>query len=317
MRPRWTVPAVMTGLFLLFGVGGAIRLAATPAPTVPGVRLRLVQPDIPQAEKYQRRYVIRNWRRLLDLSERPGNPTVIVWPEAAAPFFLDEQPLALARIARLTANSRVLMTGALRRDLDLDGSWHYANSFFVFDKTGRIATVYDKSHLVPFAEYLPLEKTLSAMGLQKFTGIDGSFTPGGGTVAVAVPGAGTATPLICYEILFPGEVMPAQRPDWFVNITDDSWFGPWAGPQQHLAVAQMRAIEQGVPVVRAANTGISVVIDPLGRITARLDTGKIGVVDALLPAAIARTWYSRFGAWWFWLVLCANGVVIWLFSKGK
>ena len=158
---------------------------------------------------------------------------------------------------------------------------------------------------------------MNALGLQKLTGIDGSFQAGTGPRAFAVPGAGTVTPLICYEILFPGEVVGAKRPDWFVNVTDDSWFGPWAGPRQHLLVARVRAIEEGIPVARAANTGISAIIDPLGRITNRLGLGKEGVVDGALPAAIAQTPYSRLHGWCFALVLCVMGALIWIVSKEK
>jgi len=315
--PRWKLPAAMAVLFVLAFAGGALRLHMTPQTAVPGVHLRLVQPNIPQAEKYLRRYTLRNWRRLLDLSQKPGNPNLIVWPEAAPPFLLEEQPLALTQIANLSDGKIGLMTGGLRREYLPQDRIGYANSFFLFGGGGILLDIYDKSHLVPFGEYLPFEKTLTALGLNKLTGIDGGFMAGDGPVSYTLPGAGSVTPLICYEILFPGEVAPSKRPDWFVNITDDSWFGPWAGPKQHLLVARVRAIEEGVPVVRDANTGISAIIDPLGRITASIDLGITGVVDGSLPAPIAATPYSRSRELFFWLLLCANVALTWRFYGRK
>lgn len=316
-QPKWKLPAALAALFALFWIGGAVRLWISPTKDVPGVSLRLVQPNVPQNEKYQRRYVVRNWLRLIDLSRAPGHPTLIVWPEAAPPFLIDEQPLALEVIGNLTAGGQGLVTGAVRREYLPADNIRYFNSLFAFGKGGGIVGTYDKFHLVPFGEYLPFEKTLAALGLQKLTGVDGSFVPGDGLHTYALPGAGTFTPLICYEVLFPGEVVGRQRPDWFANVTDDSWFGPWAGPRQHLLVARVRAIEEGIPVARAANTGISAIIDPLGRITKKLALNKTGIVDGPLPAAIAATPYSRWGDWWFLFVVCTNAALTWVLIKAK
>lgn len=316
-KPQWKFPAILAGLFAAIWLGGAMRLALMPTKVVPGVTVRLVQPNIPQAEKYQRRFAVRNWRRLVEASRAPGNPDLIVWPEAAPPFFLDEQPLALAEIGALTAKAKGLVTGGLRREYSSTDEVRYANSLFVFGRNGAPIGVYDKTHLVPFAEYLPFEKTLNAIGLEKLTGIDGFFAPGNGPQTFVLPGIGSITPLICYEILFPGEVVGSPRPGAIVNVTDDSWFGPWAGPRQHLLVARLRAIEEGLPVLRAANTGISAIIDPLGRITAALALSRTGFIDGALPAAIAPTPCSRFGDWAFWLMLSAMVALTWRFSKRK
>lgn len=317
-KPRWQLPAIMAGCFALLFAWGSYRLATTPQSSVPGITLRLVQPNIPQAEKYQRRYVLRNWRRLIDLSQKEGrNPSIIIWPEAAPPFLLEEQPLALDQIARLTQGKLGLMTGGIRREITAVNELRYSNSFFLFGSDGALRDVTDKFHLVPFGEYLPFEKTLNALGLAKLTGIDGSFAPGPGPKSLALPGAGIVTPLICYEILFPGEVAGPQRPDWFVNVTDDSWFGPWAGPRQHLLVARVRAIEEGAPVVRDANTGISAIIDPLGRISASLGLGKAGVVDGSLPAAIVATPYTRCRGLLYWLLVTASAAVAAVFFYRK
>jgi len=318
-RARRTFPAIMAALFAMLWLGGEVRLARQPTTDVPGVRLRLVQPNIAQADKYKRQLVLQNWERLLSLSVRPAvrAPTIIVWPEAAPPFLLARETVALDQIAMLTGHGAMLMTGTLRREVDAAGRVHYYNSFYIFGRGGELLATYDKFHLVPFGEYLPYEVELDRLGLSKLTGINGSFARGDGPHTYDVPGAPAVGPLICYEILFPGEVFGARPPSWLVNVTDDSWFGPWAGPLQHLLVARVRAIEEGVPVVRAANTGISAIIDPLGRITSRLSLNQADVLDGDLPAAIAQTPYSRMRGLWFWLLaaIATAGAVV--FSRRK
>lgn len=314
-KPKWKFAAVMTAVFGLFWLGGSIRLAVSEPRYVPGVRLRLVQPNIPQAEKYQRRFVRRNWERLVLPSAGAGSPTIVIWPEAAPPFLLASAPGALDTIAQLTAHGTILMTGAVRGERFDDGEPRYFNSFYIFGRNGAPMATYDKSHLVPFGEYLPFEETLGAWGLTKLTGINGGFAHGDGPHTYDVPGAPSAGPLICYEILFPGEVVGAKRPGWFVNVTDDSWFGPWAGPRQHLLVARARAIEEGIPVVRAANTGISAIIDPLGRITMKLGLNRLGVLDGMLPAAIAPTPYSYLRGAWFWIFYVLFFALTWVLPE--
>jgi len=300
----WRLPAAITAIFAVMFAGGALRLGMVKIDTVPGVRLRIVQPNIAQSDKYRPQLVDENWNRLISLSAAPAKqkPTHIIWPEAAPPFILTRAPEALDEISVLTGPGRVLMTGALRA-LRHDDRMDYYNSFYVFGHGGQMLSVYDKFHLVPFGEYLPFESLFKKIGLTKVVGIDGSFSTGDGPHTLDIPGAPQAGPLICYEILFPDEVVGATRPSWFVNVTDDSWFGPWAGPRQHLLVARMRAIEQGIPVVRAANTGISAVIDPLGRIRAQLGLDHTGVLDADLPGVIEATPYARYGWYSFVLLL--------------
>ena len=318
-KPKWAMASAMTVLFALFWLGGEARLATQPTVDVPGIRLRLVQPNIPQAEKYQRGLILRNWEQLLSLSVAPATPTptIIIWPEAAPPFLLSAQSVAQDQIAMLTSRRRLLMTGAIRRGQAGTGEPRYYNSFYAFGRGGELLATYDKFHLVPFGEYLPYETTFDQLGLTKLTGINGSFASGDGPQTYDLPDAPPFGPLICYEILFPGAVVGERRPQWFVNVTDDSWFGPWAGPLQHLLVARVRAIEEGIPVARAANTGISAIIDPLGRITVRLGLDQPGVVDGNLPAAIAQTPYSRIRAAWFWLFAGVCAAFAWVFSRGK
>jgi len=304
-RPgSWRLPVTLVSLFVLLWVGGEARLALVSSPPVPGVHIRLVQPNISQAEKYPLKYRLRNWFRLIDLSKAPARttPTIIVWPEAAPPFFLGAAPEALGEIAAMTPPGRVLMTGTPRAKANADGKFVYFNSFLIFSG-GKIIGTYDKSHLVPFGEYLPFPRLLHVLGLSKLVEMPDGWAAGTGPRTLPVPGAPKVDPLICYEIIFPGAVIGAERPGWIVNVTDDSWFGPSTGPYQHLLMARMRAIEEGLPVVRDANTGISAFIDPLGRVLAQLPLGRMGFLDGNLPTALPPTIYARLGDDGFFLLI--------------
>jgi apolipoprotein N-acyltransferase len=300
---RWRLPAAILLLFAALWGFGAYRLAAAPARDVPGVSLRLVQPNIPQAEKYVRRFVLRNWERLLALSTQPGKPTHIVWPEAATGFALARAPGALDQIALFNVRGQTLITGSDRIIRDARGLTEY-NSLYLFGPGGALPQTYDKFHLVPFGEYLPFAGLLGSIGLNQLA-VGPGFSAGDHPHVLDAAPAPPVTPLICYEVIFPHAVTDprAPRPGWLVNITDDSWFGPWAGPHQHLLIARVRAIEEGLPIARAANTGISAMIDGNGRVRAQLGLGKMGVVDAPLPQALAPTLYARFGDLIFLLLL--------------
>jgi apolipoprotein N-acyltransferase len=304
----WRLPAVLTTMFVLLWIGGEARLALVHPGSTTGVRIRLVQPNVPQGEKYPLKYRLRNWLRLVDLSEAPARspPNIVVWPEAAPPFLITAAPEALKQIGALTPDNRVLMTGAVRAQAGADGKFTYFNSFFIFSHGGQLVGVYDKSHLVPFGEYLPLPRALHALGLSKLVEMPDGFGEGPGPRALGIPGAPKTDPLICYEIIFPGAVVGSERPGWIINVTDDSWFGPSTGPYQHLLMARMRAVEEGLPIMRDANTGISAVIDPLGRVEAHLALGRMGFLDADLPLALPPTVYarSRDAGFLLLLVLC-------------
>lgn len=306
---HWRLPAAVTLVFAGLAIFGVYRLSATPAKDVPGVVVRLVQPDIPQREKYVPALMDRNWQRLIDLSAGPadktiGKPGVIIWPEAATGFPLARVPVALDQIALFTGRGQTVITGSERIAVGPRGPSFY-NSLYLFGAYGALPLVYDKFHLVPFGEYVPFAKLLGQIGITKLTQGPSGFSAGDHPHLLAVPGAPAISPLICYEVIFPGAVIDTSqpRPGWFVNITDDSWFGPWAGPRQHLLIARVRAIEEGLPLARAANTGISAMIDPLGRIDAKLELGRMGVVDARLPAALPPTLYARIGDLVFFLFL--------------
>ena len=204
----------------------------------------------------------------------------------------------MAQIADLLPKGTVLITGSVRAP-DLPPGVRVTrayNSIYVIDHDGSVLSVYDKLHLVPFGEFLPFQDLLEKIGLEQLTRVQGGFIPGVSRRPMEIPNAPRALPLICYEAIFPGDVVDrGDRPGWIVNLTNDGWFGISTGPYQHLQQARLRAIEQGLPVVRAANTGISAVIDPLGRIVARLGLGLEGVLDSGLPAAIPPTIYARTG----------------------
>jgi apolipoprotein N-acyltransferase len=288
------VPAAFALLFVTLWAAGELRLSGATNATVPNVRVRIVQPATPQPEKYAPENRERNWRRLIELSSQPAaqQPTHIVWPEAAPPFLLEGNPSALADIAALTGDTRVLMTGQVRV-ADEGGRRNSYNSFAIFGSGGKLLGTYDKFHLVPFGEYIPGGPVLRALGITEIAASTG-FSSGPGPKTMDVPGVPPVGPLICYEIIFPGHVTAEPRPGWLVNLTDDSWFGPNTGPMQHLLIARVRAIEEGLPIVRAANSGISAVIDAYGRVRENLALGLRDVVDSDLPVALMPTPFVRY-----------------------
>lgn len=287
--------AVAVGLPLAVWCGGAVRLAGVPAAgtdSVPGVGLRLVQPNIPQREKWVRTLQRRNFDmfRTLSIANRPAWVTDVIWPETAATFDLTAVPAARLSAASVVPPGGLLLTGSPRRGSDPPRIW---NSLVVLDGSGTVTGVFDKFHLVPFGEYMPFR---SILPFDKITPGTLDFSAGPGPRTLHLNGLPPVSPLICYEVIFPGETTdPGDRPAWLLNLTNDAWYGMTAGPHQHLAIASIRAIEEGMPLVRSANTGISAVFDAYGRETARLGLGVQGVLDVKLPPAISRTPYSRLG----------------------
>lgn len=317
---RWRIGpllAAFIALAALYGYG-FWRLHVTPAETVAGVRLRIMQPNLPQDQKFNYSAKAAVMRRYLAISDRPTSPaaqgvrdaTHLIWPESAFPFFLTREADALAQIAELLPRGTVLITGAARSEL-VPGTREpkVYNSIYSIDHDGSIIGLYDKVHLVPFGEYLPFQAQLESIGLQQLTRQRGGFAAGSRRKKMSTPGAPPFLPLICYEVIFPGEAVPAgERPGWLLNVTNDGWFGRTSGPYQHFALARLRAIEQGLPLVRAANTGISAVVDPVGRIVKSLPLSVEGVIDAPLPRALTPTIYARTGdlaGFVAWLLLSA------------
>jgi len=219
-------------------------------------------------------------------------PDAVIWPETAVAFVPEDYPEARAQMAEV-AGGRPLLLGALHRVREPDGKARWSNSLLYIDPAGEIAARYDKHHLVPFGEYVPAGWLFETLGIRTLAERSG-FTRGPGPEVMDVPGLPPFVPLICYEAIFPDEVsVPGERAGWMLQITNDAWFGRFAGPQQHLDQARMRAIEQGLPLVRAANTGISAVIDAKGRVTASLGLGRAGHLDAELPPPLPPTTYAR------------------------
>jgi apolipoprotein N-acyltransferase len=291
------VGALALGLALLGVIAGAgaLRLAGAQTASVPGVVLRLVQPNIDQKLKFHGDERLAIFQRLLELSQSPGAERVtdLLWPETAVPFLLDGDLPALGAIGMVTPPNGVTLTGAPWRSQGTSPQPRYHNSLLAIDHDGTIVGTYDKAHLVPFGEYMPLRRWLP---IEAIAAGSLDFTPGPGPRTLHLPGLPPVGPLICYEAIFPRAVADeADRPAWLLNLTNDGWYGRTAGPHQHFAIAAVRAVEEGVPLVRAANTGISGVVDPYGRVVAHLGLGVAGVLDATLPAAIDAPPYARFG----------------------
>ncbi|MEA2947951.1 MAG: apolipoprotein N-acyltransferase [Alphaproteobacteria bacterium] len=328
-RRPWLAPVLGAVLIAALAVYGALRLAANPTSYVDGVRLRIMQPNLQQDEKFNYAQKQQVMARYLALSDRASGPqstgvrdaTHLIWPESAFPFFLTREADALAQIAALLPPGTVLITGAVRPPATTpnEAVTRAYNSVYTIDHDGSILSVYDKVHLVPFGEYLPFQGLLEQLGLMQLTKVRGGFIPGDRRRNQRVPGAPDFLPLVCYEIIFPGDAVPrsdragwlydhvgryvdwpfvagsGERPGWLLNLTNDGWFGVSAGPYQHFQQARVRAIEEGLPLVRAANTGISAVVDPLGRVIKSLPLATEGVLDSALPQALAPTLYARAG----------------------
>ena len=328
-RPRSRFGPCAAAIITLVGVAvyGAGRLGAAD-PAVAGVRLRLVQPNLPQDAKFRPENRADIVDRYSELSQRPveagaPEPTHIVWPESAFPFLIQRDPDALAKVAAGLKPGQQLITGAARAEEPLPGErLRYFNAVMVIGHDGVISDTYDKVHLVPFGEYLPapLDAALRTLGLRQFVAIPGGFSAGTRAAQriLTVPGLPPVAATICYEAIFPGAILPggaaAHEPAGLIlNVTNDAWFGDTPGPRQHLAQARLRAVEEGLPLVRDANTGISAVIDPHGRILARTALDEETWLDADLPARIVGgTLYGRFGDAAFVLMLaaCFGGAVI-------
>ncbi|MEP9377491.1 apolipoprotein N-acyltransferase [Aquabacter sp. CN5-332] len=297
VRQRVLWPGVALALLLCAYAWGAQRLTQDIG-TVPGVHLRIMQPALPQ----DRKFAYGERHRILDdylaLSAQPSavyprglaDVSLLVWPESAFPFIYEREPWARERIAATLPDNVTLVTGAARYGPPPPGQTSFFfNSIRVIDADGNVRQSTDKVHLVPFGEYLPFQKTLESLGLEQITRQRGGFASGTQLVPLDIPGAPRAAPLVCYEAVFPHAVVPAgERPGFLLNLTNDAWFGETPGPHQHFLQARLRAIEEGLPLVRAANTGISAVIDPLGRMVAVLPLGEKGNLDADLPSALEQ-----------------------------
>jgi len=296
---RRATPLLLSGL-ALWAAGGAWVLRA-PLPADVAARIVLVQGNVAQDLKWDEAQRVPIFRRYLELTQaataasaaaHPGQPVLAIWPETASPFLLTQDPDARRLAAATLPEGGWLLAGTVRAAWDAEGRlseiW---NSLATLDAAGQPGPVYDKSHLVPFGEYMPLGGWLP---IRMVVG-GRDFSAGPGLVSLELPGLPAFSPLICYEVIFSGRVTAAARPGWLLNITNDAWFGFSAGPYQHLAAARLRAVEEGLPLVRAAQTGISVVYDASGRERARLALGTTGTAEAALPGAAPPTRFAEWG----------------------
>lgn len=302
--------AAVAGLW----AGGAWLGSRPVLPEGPEPLVRLVQPDAPQHLKWRPEMVPLFFERHLALSAAPpsdaGPPELILWSETAVEFLLEFPGDALERMAAILPEGVALAFGVRRFE-----AGRAFNALAVIDDAARITHVYDKHHLVPFGEYIPFAGLAERLGLMGLASGGLGFSPGPGPALLDMGKAGRVLPLICYEAIFPSAVRRAPaRPDWMLQATNDAWFGGFAGPRQHLALARIRAIEQGLSLVRVANTGISAVIDARGRIVASLPLNTAGIVDARVPPAAAPTPFARWGNGPF---LAAMAVLLALLGAGR
>lgn len=291
---------LVAALFIALAGAGYLRIPAAPVSSFDNTNLRIVQPNIQQSMKWKRELLLEHLQKIVSLSliEEGEKPRFHIWPETAVPYYLTTAKQLQKELAQMIAPGGAIFTGAPRRDPVTRTYW---NSLNVLGANGEILDIYDKQHLVPYGEYMPLRPLMEAVGL---TGIipaldqmsDFATPDKSARKVISIPGMPPARALICYEIIFPWEIAPDAPFSWILNITNDGWFGNTSGPYQHFAITRTRAIEQGVPVIRAANTGISAIIDPYGRVEEQLALNKTGVIDGSLPMPIAgRTLYARSG----------------------
>jgi apolipoprotein N-acyltransferase len=307
VRTVWTAAALASALV----AATLIPVQFAPA-RLTDYTIRLVQPNVPQNEKWEAAKVPVYVSRLIDYTAADDAPDLVIWPETALPYLLENAQPVLDEAASAARGGQVVL-GIQRRD---DES--YFNSLAVLDETGQVSQTYDKHHLVPFGEYMPLPGLFRNLGVRALAErADSGYGRGPGPRLLEFGAAGRALPLICYEAVFAHDVGGApDRPDFLMQLTNDAWFGTRSGPQQHLAQARMRAIEQGLPMARAANTGISAMIDSKGRITASLALNTAGFVDAALPAPGAPTIYSRTGDV-PWILLVLGGLLVAILRRAR
>ncbi|MEO8420130.1 MAG: apolipoprotein N-acyltransferase [Hyphomicrobium sp.] len=294
-------------LLLLYGLG-AWRLAGEPTVMLADARIRIVQASVPQRDKWRPEKQRAIFEDQLALSRRDASGrqddlagiTHLIWPEAAMPFLPLEHPEALAAIGATLPPGTRLLSGALRLKKPMPGSGaprEAYNSLMVFGDQGSLEQTYDKTHLVPFGEYLPMQHLLESIGLQQLTRWRGGFATGPvPRPLMSIPGLPPVGALICYEAIFPTAIVQGPvRPGLLINVTNDGWFGDTTGPWQHFHQTRVRAVEEGLPIVRAANNGVSAVVDPSGRVVAMLSLNARGVIDSPIPASIAPTVYATLG----------------------
>ena len=305
VQHRWRATLALTLVLAVISMALGRWMLLVHEPQAAAIPFRIVQPNIGQEDKYDPQQAEQNARVYARLSgATTALPRLLLWPEAATLRFLDVEPEARVELAELLGPGDLLLTGGESVTLDLNGDDDvYHNSVFALDAAAAIRWRYDKAHLVPFGEYLPARQILGRIGLSRLVPGDGAFMTGPGPRTFPLPGfrshgmPASVGVQICYEIIFSGRVVDeAQRPTFLFNPSNDAWFGAW-GPPQHLAQAQLRAIEEGIAVIRATPNGISAVVSPTGRLVSILPGHRAGVIDGLIPEPLPPTVFSRLGLW--------------------
>lgn len=294
-RDRLAGTALAVGLAAAHAGFGYLRMNMPEPEAERTLSVRIVQPNVDLSEKWDESVRSRIFAEMLALSAQRGAggapPQLVLWPETAVPFLFSDRPDALAAIGDMLSEGQMLMTGAVRAEAGMGtaGDWPYYNSVMAIDDGGEIVDVVDKLHLVPFGEYLPFAGIMARLGIGQFVAGPMNFVAGSERHAIELPGSASAVPFICYEIIFPGLVaVDAASADLIVNVTNDAWFGDTPGPYQHFRQAQVRSVENGIPLLRAANTGISGVVDGRGRIIDALAMNVPGVID--VDVALESRW---------------------------
>jgi len=300
---------VLIGLLVLAALyaGGTHRLGQSDVRYQDDLVFRIVNVDIDQQEKWAPggEEFVRSRYLELTASEGVDDVTHVVWPEGALPLFLIEDSVAIASLTEILTRDQVLLAGTPRRERTETGDVLYYNSLVAIrfsEERPRVLGLYDKVHLVPFGEFVPLSRIVSSFGIQSLQELVAGYTPGQEFMTIDTADAPAFSPMICYEVVFAG-LVPGDvgRPQWILNVSNDAWFGPTAGPRQHLNITRYRAIETGLPIIRSASRGYSGVIDSYGRMPTRIDRRFEGITDVRLPEPLSRTLYVITYGSLFWL----------------
>ncbi|MBS0185809.1 MAG: apolipoprotein N-acyltransferase [Proteobacteria bacterium] len=327
IKKETRLSGIFISIFLTFVFfSGGIRLLKIPSQSTE-ISLCLIQPNIPQTLKWIPSFRKTTYERLMTLSKNAllsiheNTPLLVIWPETAVPSFLEEEKELRTYLTSFLPSNAYLITGSGRRmfssAFSFDDTTSFSskkawNSLFSLNSEGKILNTYDKVHLVPFGEYIPFRKVLQTLSVAHFIDRTLDFSEGDGLQNVELPHIPPFSPLICYEIAFPRHILNSKlsRSEWILNITNDAWFGRSTGPYQHLQMAQVRACEECLPVVRVANTGISAIIDPCGRFQETLPLNQAGMLTGVLPKPLLPSFYALYGNWSSFLLLLIFGLFL-------
>jgi apolipoprotein N-acyltransferase len=298
-KHRKTASFLFVGLAALHAGFGYYRLNMLENPAATAFTARLVQPSVSQSQKWDGAARDKIFAKLIELSSAPpqpgaARPMLIIWPETAVPFLLADRPDAYTLIGDMLQEGQSLLTGAVRQEGERKSGdqVRYYNSLLLIGDDGVLVSASDKQHLVPFGEYLPAADLLESVGLTQIVTTPGGFSSGGPRKNISLFGKLKINPLICYEVIFPRSIEASDgRADLMVNVTNDAWYGRTPGPFQHLRSAQLRSVEQGLPLLRVANNGVSAAIDAHGRIIDALALDAVATIDISMPAALQPTPY--------------------------